>query len=90
MPTVAGFATFGRMPHADDRTRQQLVDLASALYGPHWLAPLARELGIAERTVSRWVQGQARIAPGAMADLVALARSRSNALLTALASLDHE
>ena len=38
-------------------TAAELHSLASASYGARWQSPLAREMGIALRTVQRWAAG---------------------------------
>ena len=43
-----------------------------ALYGERWQTPLARELGVADRTVRRWVSGEDMPKPGVFADLAAI------------------
>ena len=37
-----------------------LVRAGRALYGPHWRSPLARDLGVDERSVRRWVAREAK------------------------------
>jgi len=49
-----------------------LADVGEALYGPRWQNELARNLGVADRTVRRWVAGDAPIPGGVWAELSAL------------------
>lgn len=51
-----------------------------ALYGPRWQSDLARDLGVADRTVRRWLAGADRPRPGVVADLRALVEARGAAL----------
>lgn len=39
-------------------TRDELRLAGETLHGPHWQTPLARQLGVAERTVRRWIAGK--------------------------------
>lgn len=39
-------------------TPTRLERIGEALYGPRWQSELARELGVADRTVRRWVSGE--------------------------------
>ena len=38
-------------------TRADLIEAGRLLYGPDWQSPLARELGVALRSVQRWAAG---------------------------------
>jgi|GEM_PF-1543762 hypothetical protein len=49
-----------------------------ALYGERWQAPLARDLGVALRTVQRWTAGDHPIPPGVWRDLCALLTARAD------------
>jgi hypothetical protein len=40
-------------------TRFLLSDIGRALYGEHWHAPMAADLGISSRTVRRWAAKRA-------------------------------
>lgn len=51
-----------------------------ALHGPRWQAPLARDLGINVRTMSRWITGENAIPDGTIHDLARLAEERMFAL----------
>jgi hypothetical protein len=48
----------------------ELIELGEALHGPHYMNPLARDLGIAQRTISNWTTGRTRFREGPI--LVAL------------------
>lgn len=54
-----------------------LVETGEALYGPQWQSALARDLGVADRTVRRWVAGTTAIPAGVHVDLVRLAIERA-------------
>lgn len=57
-----------------------LREAGEALYGPRWQSDLARDLGVADRTVRRWHAGSHDISDGAWADLRALLTQRRAAL----------
>lgn len=44
-------------------TRDELRAAGETLYGQHWQTPLARQLGVAERTVRRWISGKLSVGP---------------------------
>ena len=46
-----------------------LTQAGEALYGASWRAPLARDLGIDERTIRRWVAGTYPVPNGVTANL---------------------
>jgi hypothetical protein len=48
-----------------------------ALYGPRWQSDLSRDLGVADRTVRRWVDGSSDVPPGAYLDLLRLCQERA-------------
>jgi hypothetical protein len=54
-----------------------LQRVGEALYGPHWVAALARDLNVQHRTVERWRVGDARITPRIAPDLLALLQARA-------------
>lgn len=57
-----------------------LVEAGEALYGPRWQAELARDLGVADRTVRRWVAGTSEVPPGLYVDLLRLTQERAAVL----------
>lgn len=61
-----------------------LVECGEALYGQQWQSALARDLGVADRTVRRWVAGTSEVPPGLYVDLLRLTQERA-AVLDALA-----
>lgn len=56
-----------------------LIDVAAALYGAQWQSALAEALGVADRTVRRWVAGQP-IPDGVRDDLRRLVKERRGEL----------
>ena len=40
-----------------------LAEIGEALYGERWQTALAHELGVADRTVRRWVAGDSPVPP---------------------------
>ncbi len=61
-----------------------LVECGAALYGAQWQSALARDLGVADRTVRRWVAGTTEVPAGLYVDLLRLTQERA-AMLDALA-----
>lgn len=57
-----------------------LTRFGQALYGPRWQSDLARDLGVADRTVRAWVAGDRRPQPGIWSDLGRLVIERRDAL----------
>lgn len=60
-----------------------LVECGEALYGTQWQSALARDLGVSDRTVRRWVAGTSDVPAGLYVDLVRLTQERA-ALLDSL------
>jgi transposase-like protein len=61
-----------------------LVEAGESLYGSRWQSELARDLGVADRTVRRWVAGTSEVPAGLYVDLLRLTQERA-AVLDALA-----
>lgn len=61
-----------------------LVEAGEALYGPRWQTELARDLGVADRTMRRWVADTSAVPVGLYVDLLRLTQERA-AVLDALA-----
>jgi hypothetical protein len=61
-----------------------LFEAGEALYGPRWQSQLARDLGVADRTIRRWAAGTHAVPPGVYLDLLRLTQERA-AVLDALA-----
>ena len=57
-----------------------LVESGQALYGPQWQSALARDLGLADRTVRRWVAGTTELPAGVYTDLLRLVVERAAVL----------
>lgn len=57
-----------------------LVDTGEALYGPHWQSALARDLGVSDRTVRRWVSGVVEVPAGLWLDLLRVSQERAQKL----------
>lgn len=66
------------------RPRMLLAELrraAEQMYGPEWQSPLARDLGVALRTVQRWAAGEMQ-PPDVRAELAAICRRKARQLST--------
>jgi len=61
-----------------------LVECGEALYGHQWQTAIARDLGVSDRTVRRWVAGTSELPAGLYVDLLRLTQERA-AVLDALA-----
>lgn len=62
-----------------------LAECGESLYGPRWQCELARDLGVADRTVRRWVAGATPVPAGVYVDLLRLVTERA-VVLDALAT----
>ena len=61
-------------------TPQTLIAAGEALYGWHWLQPLAAILELNPRTVRRWANGEYNIPDGVWDDLATLCDDRGQTL----------
>lgn len=57
-----------------------LLDCGEALYGQQWQSALARDLGVSDRTVRRWVAGSSDPPGGVYVDLLRLTQERAERL----------
>jgi len=57
-----------------------LIATGRALYGDRWQSPLARDLGVSDRTVRRWGAGTSPVPRGVYADLLRLVVERAQVL----------
>lgn len=67
-------------------TPDQLREIGEALYGTGWQSDLAADLGVAERTVRRWLSGAQIIPDGVAAEVRALCVRRGTYLRTLAAT----
>ena len=65
-------------------TPELLTECGQVLYGQQWQSALARDLGVGDRTIRRWVAGQFPVPVGVRADLVTMLKERG-VMLDALA-----
>lgn len=61
-----------------DNSTLRLV--GEALYGPSWQTPLSDALGVADRTIRRWVAGDFEIPAGIWDELANLCDTRGTKL----------
>lgn len=61
----------------DLRLRSLLARCGACLYGERWQSPLARDLGVSDRSVRAWVAGTRSIPAGVWGELVTLLRERA-------------
>jgi transposase-like protein len=52
--------------------QELLTAVGCALYGDRWQSDIARDLGVSDRTIRRWVSGEDIPRPGVWRDLLAL------------------
>lgn len=64
--------------------RELLAECGEAMYGQQWQSALARDLGVSDRTMRRWVAGTTDVPQGLYVDLLRLTQERA-AHLDALA-----
>lgn len=66
-----------------------LAEIGRALYGEHWQAPLARDLGVNRESIRRWLNGSSPFGPahGAWRDLRTVLEGIRNRAATLLADL---
>lgn len=54
-----------------------LVECGEALYGAQWQSALARDLGVSDRTMRRWVAGTSDVPSGLYVDLLRVTLERA-------------
>lgn len=59
----------------------------AVLYGPAWQSELARQLGVADRTVRYWVAGERPIPAGVWADIARLLEQHGDDLAEVAAAV---
>lgn len=64
-----------------------LSRLGEALYGPRWQGALARDLGVSDRTIRRWLDGSRRVGEAEWQRALRLARMRQRQLGMVIAEL---
>lgn len=57
-----------------------LCEAGEALYGPRWQSDLARDLGVADRTVRRWAAGEWPVPANVWGELRPLLEARAHEL----------
>lgn len=62
------------------RDRDTLRKVGEALHGSLWQSGLARDLGVAIRTMQRWVKGDFDIPDGIWPEIAAICEKRDAAL----------
>lgn len=62
-------------------TAPLICRVGEALYGPHWVRPLASALGVSERTMRYWQEGVRSPPKGVWEDLAVLCVSHAGALV---------
>ncbi|MEX0557511.1 helix-turn-helix domain-containing protein [Raoultella terrigena] len=58
-----------------------LTGICSTVYGDHWKPALAAHLGVNDRSVRQWANGERTIPDSVVRGLLSLAHDRANALL---------
>ena len=57
-----------------------LREAGEALFGTRWQSDLARDLGVADRTMRRWLAGAGDMPPGVALDLWRICEERAQAI----------
>lgn len=83
----AAAAWEARREEIEQRPGERLARIGESLYGPRWQSDLARDLGVADRTVRAWVAGERRPAVGVWADLARIMHERRERLSALLDDL---
>lgn len=58
-----------------------LTEICTAVYGDHWKPALAAHLGVNDRSVRQWANGERTIPDSVVRGLLSLAHARANAIL---------
>lgn len=66
--------------------RAYLAAAGEALYGPRWQSALAADLGVADRTLRRWLAGDREIPDSLPDELRALLAARGKTIAALLAA----
>lgn len=64
-----------------------LREAGEALYGSRWQSELARDLGVADRTVRKWAAGDSPVPESAYAKLATIAKRRAHLIAGLIARL---
>ena len=64
-----------------------LREIGEALYGDHWISPLARALGVNVRTMQRWAAAQNSVPPESVNALLQVLSDRHTAISKLLVEL---
>lgn len=67
--------------------RETLRAAGAVLYGPAWQSELARQLGVAGRTVRYWIAGDRPIPPGVWVDIAQLLEQHGDDLAEVAAAV---
>lgn len=70
----------GEVTMTDPLTPELLRSVGEALYGDYWQSALARDLGVASRTVRRWAAGGEAVRPRIADEIYRLILRRRDAL----------
>lgn len=65
-----------------------LIATGEALFGPLWQSAIARDLGVSNRTIRRWVAGTSPLPDGLTAELLHLVRARKRTLAQLIYTLE--
>lgn len=57
-----------------------ITETGRALYGARWFSDMAADLGVSQRTVRRWANGEFNVPLGVWAELIGRAHDRSESL----------
>ena len=72
------------------KNAQKIKLVGKAMFGENWKAPLAAKLGVNERTMRRWADGEFEVSAGVMAELPRLLRENKAQIEEATRLLKHD
>ena len=71
----------------DDDTRDLLREAGEVLHGGRWQSELARDLGVTDRTMRRWVSGEHAMPEAVLGELLQLCEHRAGRLAAVVKQL---
>ncbi len=69
-------------------TPNEIIVAGQLLYGPHWQCALARNVGVTDRSVRRWVKGKSKIKPATEEKIKILMARHANFMRIILSNLE--
>lgn len=70
--------------------RELFCEIGACLYGPAWQSEMARQIGVSDRTVRRWISGDRKIPDSVKDDLRRLLKKQEKDLTKLISALDRD